>query len=219
MKNPKNNFIDNEPEYVISGGAKRASRKADLEKFPVIKRRRKVASMLMNNSCGIEPSPTSKFAQEDLPILMQIAQEAGPYTNPLLRKQAIRSLRQFKEIQVIELLLRICSSLVEHESMRGQALISLAHVSKMVTSNVIQSFLLDQPESIREYIITALREIGDENSLLILSNLLKKEKSKIIKSQIEEAILSVESLLGIQATKAKVRRPILKAKSPNVDRH
>jgi hypothetical protein len=219
LKNPENNFIDNEPKYVISGGTKRASKRADLEKFPAINRRQKVAAMLMNNSCGNEPSPTSKFVQEDLPILMQIAQEAGPYTNPLLRKQAIRSLRQFKEIQVIELLLRICSSLVEHESMRGQALISLAHVSKMVTSNVIQSFLLDQPESIREYIVTALREIGDENSLLILRNLLKKEKSKIIKSQIEEAILSVESLLGIQATKPKVRRPILKAKSPNVDRH
>lgn len=218
MKNPKNNFIDNEPEYVISGSAKRASRKVDLEKFPAIKRRQKVTAILMNNSCGNEPSHTSRFAQEDLPVLMQIAQEAGPYTNPLLRKQAIRSLRQFREIQVIELLLRIGSSLVEHESMRGQALISLAHVSKTVTTNVIQSFLVDQP-SISEYIVTALREVGDENSLLILRNLLKKEKSKIIKSQIEEAILSTESLLGIQATKPKARRPVLKAKSPNVDRH
>ncbi|MFZ1877247.1 MAG: HEAT repeat domain-containing protein [Nitrososphaeraceae archaeon] len=219
MKNPKNNFIDNEPEYVISGSAKRASRKADLERFPAIKRRQMVASRLMNNSCGNEPSPTSRFVQEDLPILMQIAQEAGPYTNPLLRKQAIRSLRQFKEIQVMELLLRICSSLVEHESIRGQALISLAHVSKTVTSNLIQSLLLDEHESIREYVVTALREIGDEDSLLTLRNLLKKEKSKNIKSQIEEAILSVESLVGIQVTKPKVRRPILKAKSPKVDRH
>jgi HEAT repeat protein len=218
LRNQKNNFIDNEPEYVIKGGAKRASRKIDLEKFPAIRHRQKVAAMLMNNTCGNEPSRASKFTQEDLPILIQIAQEGGPYTNPLLRKQAIRSLRQFRAMEVTELLVKLCSSTIEHDSIRGQALISLAFVSKTVTFAVIQNFLLAQDESISEYTIAALREIGDDDSLLILRDLAKKEKRINIKMEINASILDVESRLGIHVPKSKVRRPILRANSPKVDR-
>lgn len=188
-----------------------------MEKYPAIKRRHKVAATLMNNTCGIDPTRSQKLDQEDLPILMQITQENGPYTNPVLRKQAIRSLRQFKAAEVIELLLKISSSSVEHDTIRGQALISLAHLSKIVTFNIIQNFLLYQPESIREYAVTALREIGDEKSLVILRDVAKKEKSRNIKIQIEASILDMESRLGFQVHKSKYKRLVLKAKSPSAN--
>jgi HEAT repeat protein len=217
LKGSKNDFYNNEPAPIIKGGPKRLSRKVDLERFPAIRRRQELATELMKNTCATEPGPISKFMEKDLPVLMQIAQETGANVNPLLRKNAIRSLRQFKLIEVIELLLRISSSSSEHESIRGQALITLARISPLVTSNVIQSFLMDQPESIRQYAVTALEEIGDEKSLLILRNLIKKEHSRAIKSQAEASIRSVESRLGMQVSKLKVRKQIRRAQAPAVD--
>ena len=87
-----------------------------------------------------------------------------------------------------------------------------------MTFAVIQNFLLAQDESISEYTIAALREIGDDDSLLILRDLAKKEKRINIKMEINASILDVESRLGIHVPKSKVRRPILRANSPKVDR-
>jgi len=62
-----------------------------------------------------------------------------------------------------------------------------------------------------------LRQIGDENSLVILKDLMKKEKSRNIKIQIEGSISDIESRLGFQVPKPKSKRMLLKSKSPSAD--
>ena len=196
-------FNNNEPPPYVSGGPKRPSRKVeDLQKFPSIRRRIELDNMLMENSCAAEPGPAIELTKEDLPIIVQIALEKGENTKPLLRKQAIRYLRQFRSIEVLEQLLRIFLSSLEHESIRGQALISIAHLSPIVATFVLQSHLTKEPLSLHQYTPIALGEIGENDSLLLLGDLEKIQKDKLGQNEIKRLAQSIKSEMGVHGSKA-----------------
>ncbi len=207
MKESKSDFNNNEPQPNIRGGPRRPSIKVDdIERFRAIRRRIELDKMLMENNCAVQPGPTIELANEDLPILVQTALEKGENANPLLRKQAIRYLRQFKSIEALEQLLRIFLSTSEDESIRGQALISIAHLSPTVATFALQSHLIKEPLSLRQYAPIALSKIGENDSLLMLEDLKKIRKDKIAQNEIRRLTQSIKSKIGVHGSKAKRKR-------------
>jgi HEAT repeat protein len=213
LKESNPDFNNNEPQPNISGGPRRPSRKVDgIGRFPLIRRRIELDRMLMENSCAVQPGPTIDLTKEDLPILVQIALEKGENANPLLRKQAIRYLRQFRSVEALEQLLRIFLSSSEDESIRGQALISITDLSPTVATFALQSHLIREPLSLRQYTPIALNKLGENDSLLLLDDLKKITKDKIAQNEIRRLTQSIKSKIGVQhykASRKRVVRPLI----------
>jgi hypothetical protein len=135
MADPKllDEIRNNQKPARIPGGKKRPSLRVSLRALPQVRRRQQLNRMLLTNTCGIgEPEPL-KFRAADLGLLIQIAEERGTNTNPLLRRQAIGALAQFREFEAVNALARLARSEVEHPSVRISAQMSLQALSPHLT--------------------------------------------------------------------------------------
>jgi len=118
----------------IPGGARRPSLKANLQAHPQVRRRQQLNELLLANSCGNGERVEVKLRATDLPILVQIASERGANTNPLLRRQAIDALSQFRTLEAAEVLAVLARSTVEHPSVRISAQTALQTLSPSLAS-------------------------------------------------------------------------------------
>ena len=138
MANPKllDEIRNNEKPQPIPGGRKRPSLRANLRALPQVRRRQQLNRMLLTNTCGIgEPEPL-KFRPADLGLLIQIAEERGTNTNPLLRRQAIAALSQFREFEAVTALARLAQAEFEHPSVRISAQTALQELSPYLTKGM-----------------------------------------------------------------------------------
>lgn len=131
MANPKllDEIHNDQRPQPIAGGRKRPSLRANLQEFPQVRRRQQLNRMLLTNSCGIGKPEPFKFRPSDLKLLIQIAEERGTNTNPLLRRQAIGALSQFREFDAVTTLARLAQSELEHPSVRINARTALQELS------------------------------------------------------------------------------------------
>ena len=113
----------------IPGGPTRSSVRASLREFPQVRRRQELNHMLLTNGCGNGGTTNVKLKPVDLKLLVQIAEERGSNTNPLLRRQAINALAQFRELEAAAALARLARSDLEHPSVRNSALRGLHTLS------------------------------------------------------------------------------------------
>lgn len=113
----------------IPGGRKRPSLRAGLREFPQVRRRQELNQLLLTNGCGNGGTTDVQFRPTDLTLLVQIAEERGTNTNPLLRRQAIIALSQFRELDAAAALARLARSELEHQSVRVGALTALHTLS------------------------------------------------------------------------------------------
>ena len=118
-----------EKPSVIPRGSKRPSLRANLRAFPQVRRRQELNLMLLANGCGNGGAVTVKFRPTDLRLLVQIAEERGSNTNPLLRRLAITALAQFSEVAAAAAMARLARSELEHPSIRISALTALRALS------------------------------------------------------------------------------------------
>ena len=66
---------NNEPEPALPGGNERPSGRVDLERFPAIRRRQQLNTLLLRRACtGTEAEPLA-FDAEDFALLYQMARE------------------------------------------------------------------------------------------------------------------------------------------------
>ena len=114
---------------VIPGGSKRSSLRVNLSAFPQVRRRQELNRMLLANGCGNGEPTNVKFRSTDLRLLVQIAEERGANANPLLRRQAITALSQFRELDAATALARLAQSELEHPSVRISARMALETLS------------------------------------------------------------------------------------------
>lgn len=122
-------ILNREKPQAIPGGSERPSLRANLRAFPQVRRRQELNFILLANGCGNGGTTKVKFRPTDMKLLVQIAEERGSNTNPLLRRQAITVLSQFRELDAAAVLARLARSELEHQSVRISALTALHTLS------------------------------------------------------------------------------------------
>jgi hypothetical protein len=132
----------------IPGGSKRPSLRVSLTAFPQVRRRQELNVMLLANGCGNGRPVELRFRPQDLRILVQMAQERESETNPLLRRQAISALSQFRDLEAAEALVRLAQSEVEHPSIRVTAKTALRALSPALSA-AIETVKQEADEGIR----------------------------------------------------------------------
>ena len=120
----------------IPGGSKRPSLRASLLEFPQVRRRQELNTILLANGCGNGGMTNVKLRPTDQKLLVQIAEERGSNTNPLLRRQAINALAQFRDLDAATALARLAGSELEHQSVRISALSVLRTLSPDLARNI-----------------------------------------------------------------------------------
>lgn len=210
-------FRNNEPPPAIPGGARRPSKRVDLQKYDAIRRRQEINVMLLQRACGRDEVPELSFEQEDLGLLMQIARERDPNGNPAIRKHAIRALGIYRNLEAAELLWDIASSEMEHETIRGRALMALAQATPTVAPALVQSYLDNESALIRQAAVNALAEVGNELSLKAVIELLEREEDPGIRQRAAIAVQSIGKRLGVRVPEVKVTERPKEPRSPESD--
>jgi hypothetical protein len=131
MADPKllDELTDKQKLDRIPAVGKRPTLRASLREFPQVRRRQELNFMLLANGCGNGGTTDVRLRPSDLKLLVQIAEERGSNTNPLLRQQAINALVQFRQLDAAATLARLARSELEHQSVRISALTALHTLS------------------------------------------------------------------------------------------
>lgn len=205
---------NNEPARAIAGGLRRVSKRVDLERFELIRRRQELNAQLLERGCAFDDRPMVEVRPADLGLLLQIAREHDPNANPIVRKEAVLALGQLKSLEAAEALWQIASSETEHESLRGQALVSLVHVAPSMAPTLLQTQLHAKSPLVRQSAVNAIAEMGDRAGLEVLAALLKREKDRGVRQRATAAIHTLRTHLGLRAGRPAVRKRLKRAHRP-----
>lgn len=204
MVDPKviDQLRNNEPLQYINGGKSRPSKYVDLQKFDTIQRRQNLNEALLKRACGEPVTTPTHFEKEDLGILLQIIREHDPNANPMIRKHAIDALGQYHDLEVVEVLSEILSSDMEDEQARAHSLASIAKITPKVAQNLTPQYTNDKSSVVGQAAIYTLGEIGDESTIGILTELLKKPLHDVSSRQhIAMAVQSIQMRHTISLTR------------------
>jgi HEAT repeat protein len=200
-----------------SGDLRRPSRRVSLDKYPAIKRRQDINTRLLSHTCANEERVAIRFAAEDVPVLLQIAQERSANTNPLLRRGAIAALGGFQTLEVANALAALGSAPDEHEGVRAHALTVLADMSPQVATAVLMHQINDKSALVRQAAVKGLARTGDKAVAERLAGLVSKDKSAGVKQAAAAAVAAIHTRLGLAVPKLPaVKRPS-KPQAPGKD--
>jgi HEAT repeat protein len=190
----------------VPGGARRESVRADLSGLEAVSRRQRLNVRLLEHSCGNDRDVGElRFEDDDLRLLVQIARERRSGTNPLLRRAAVTALGTFQHLEAVETLTRLAASEVEHEGLRGAALVALAGASPSLTPGIVRKHVDDPSPLVRQAAAIALGRSGRPEAAEVLAELVRGEKIAAVR---ERAAAAAESL-GVRvpgATRPRGRR-------------
>jgi HEAT repeat protein len=132
-----------------------------------------------------------RFEEADLPLLVQIARERISGTNPLLRRAAVAALGTFQRLEAIETLTQLAAFEVEHETLRGAALLALAGASPTLTPAIVRKHVGDPSPIVRQCAAIALGRSKSAQAPEVLAELVRGERNAAVR---ERAALAAESL-------------------------
>ncbi len=198
----------------IPGGALRPSQRVKLDGLDQVRLRQRLNARLLERSCAVEPVRSElRFDDAELPLLLQIARERISQTNPLLRRAAVAALGTFQRLDAVEALARLAASEVEHESLRGEAVIALAAASPSLAPVILRKHVDDPSPLVRQSIAIALGRSGGPQAAEVLVELVGSERNAGV---LERAAAAAKSL-GLAMPGAKPRRRA-RRRTPPVDR-
>jgi hypothetical protein len=209
---------NNEPAPVIVGGATRPSLRVNLSQYKIIKRRQELNASLLQASCAVGAPPPPVFKIGDLGLLLQIARENDPNGNPLIRKQAVRALGHLQSLEAVEFLWGLASNEAEHESIRIQAISSMAQAAPNLAASLLQTCLVDPLPLIRGAAAKALAGIGDLQALDHMKEIYRQEQDSGVKHCMEAAASTIASRFRVKLTGFKLTKRRKTQRSPSKEK-
>lgn len=175
-------FVINEPEKQIPGGALRESTLVSGEKYPVIAKRRRLNSILLSHC----PSTDIKglFEPEDEDLLQRITQETVTCgVNPVIRRKAIWALRFYPTVSSINVLADLAES-GEDEYIRSYALQSLGAIGLSLALPVFIKGLRDKSDIVNNAAKIAIIDTVDRIGTNAFASALRHERNMKVKETI-----------------------------------
>jgi HEAT repeat protein len=204
---------NNEPPVEIRGGSTRQSVYVSLDGLEAVQRRQRINAALLSASCAVDHPEPPRFEIEDLGMLAQIARERNGNGNPLLRKQAVLALGQFRSLGAAETLWELASDETEHESVRVQAATALAAAAPRLAAGLQLQLLNASSALVRGEAARALAETGRLSALDTLRERYTTEEDVSAKQHIGAAMKAIGARYGVRvkgvqaARKRRLRKP------------
>ncbi len=195
-------FVENEPPQAIAGGATRESLRIRDDKYPEIRKRRRVNATLLNHCPDAVGS--MDLRPDDADMLRRIARETiATGTHPIIRRRAIGALQSYPSAETLNLLTDL-AALGEDEYVRSDALRSLAATGIAAAAPLLFKGLEDRSPLVREVCVRSLSDSGIKAGLSSFWPYLAKIKSAKKRARIE-AILRGEAELPRSEKKRTAR--------------
>ena len=149
-------FVENEPPQAIAGGSTRESLRIRDDKYPEIRKRRRVNAALLNHCPDAVGS--MDLRPDDVDMLRRIARETiATGTHPIIRRRAIGALQWYPSAETLNVLTDL-AALGEDEYVRSDALRSLGATGVAAAAPLLLRGLEDRSPLVREVSARSLRD-------------------------------------------------------------
>ena len=176
-------FIENEPPKAIAGGPTRESSRIRDDKYPEIRKRRRVNAALLNHCPDAVGS--IDLRPDDVDMLRRIARETiATGTHPIIRRRAIQALQRYPSVKTLNVLTDL-AALGEDEYVRSDALRSLGGTGVAIAAPLLLRGLEDRSPLVREVSALGLRDLAMKADLSSFWPYLSGIKNAKKRAQIE----------------------------------